>query len=97
MVCGYSSSTLFASETASSFVARPMRRHQQQQNGSLVVHADAVRSSYRVAVIASNLDEMNTFGSLVLKYIGDFRDLKNQIELLYLGTSICVSQCWIQG
>lgn len=42
LVCGYASSTFFASETPFSFVARPMPRHHQRRNGSFVVCADAV-------------------------------------------------------
>ncbi|KAG0564427.1 hypothetical protein KC19_8G109300 [Ceratodon purpureus] len=41
-------SGLCASEIPSSFVARPMRRHQLQQNGTLAVHAEALTSSRRV-------------------------------------------------
>lgn len=46
LVCGYSSSTFFASDTPFSFVARPVPKHHQRRTGSLVVRADAVRSSH---------------------------------------------------
>ncbi|XP_024376714.1 chaperone protein dnaJ A7A, chloroplastic [Physcomitrium patens] len=93
LVCGYSSSTFFASETSFSFVARPTRKNHQLRNGSFVVRADA--DYYATLGVGKNADKSeikSAYRKLARQYHPDvnkepgaeqkFKDISNAYEVL---------------
>uniref|UniRef100_A0A7I4E3B9 J domain-containing protein n=1 Tax=Physcomitrium patens TaxID=3218 RepID=A0A7I4E3B9_PHYPA len=93
LVCGYASSTFFASETPFSFVARPMPRHHQRRNGSFVVCADAdYYATLGVAKTADKSEIKSAYRKLARQYHPDvnkepeaeqkFKDISNAYEVL---------------